>query len=108
MTSPTPVATDEVVEICRDLLRMDTTNTGDLETSAGERVAAEYVAAKLAEVGLEPVLYESAPGRTSVIARYPGTPAPEGRAARGALLVHGHLDVVPADKTEWSVHPFGG
>jgi acetylornithine deacetylase/succinyl-diaminopimelate desuccinylase-like protein len=101
-------AEEQVVDICRDLIRMDTTNTGDLATTAGERLAAEYVAAKLAEVGLEPVLRESAPGRTSVVARYPGPPAPEGQEARGALLVHGHLDVVPADKSEWSVDPFGG
>jgi acetylornithine deacetylase/succinyl-diaminopimelate desuccinylase-like protein len=96
-------AADEVVEICRDLLRIDTTNTGDTTTSAGERVAAEYVAAKLAEVGLTPEIRESAPGRTSVVARYPGADP-----GRGALLVHGHLDVVPADPSEWSVHPFSG
>jgi len=97
---------DDVVEICRDLIRMDTTNTGDLDTSAGERVAAEYVATRLADLGLEPVVRESAPGRTSVVARFPGDPA--GTAERGALLVHGHLDVVPADPDEWSVHPFSG
>jgi acetylornithine deacetylase/succinyl-diaminopimelate desuccinylase-like protein len=94
----------EAVEICRDLLRMDTTNTGDNDTSAGERGAAEYVAAKLAEVGLEPVIRESAPGRASVVARFAGS----GRSERGSLLVHGHLDVVPADPDEWSVHPFSG
>ncbi|GII22515.1 peptidase M20 [Planosporangium mesophilum] len=91
------------MEICRDLLRIDTTNTGDTTTSAGERAAAEYVAAKLAEVGLEPEIRESAPGRTSVVARYEGADRD-----RGALLVHGHLDVVPADASEWSVDPFGG
>jgi acetylornithine deacetylase/succinyl-diaminopimelate desuccinylase-like protein len=96
-------AEDEVVDLCRDLLRIDTTNTGDLSTSAGERVAAEYVAAKLAEVGLEPEIRESARGRTSVVARYEGA-----SPGRGALLVHGHLDVVPADAAEWSVHPFSG
>jgi acetylornithine deacetylase/succinyl-diaminopimelate desuccinylase-like protein len=96
-------AVDEVVEICRDLLRIDTTNTGDTTTSAGERAAAEYVAAKLAEVGLEPEIRESARGRTSVVARYAGADP-----GRGALLVHGHLDVVPADANEWSVHPFSG
>jgi acetylornithine deacetylase/succinyl-diaminopimelate desuccinylase-like protein len=96
-------ATDEVIDICRDLLRIDTTNTGDLDTSAGERVAAEYVAQKLAEVGLQPEIYESAPGRASVVARFEG----EDRT-RDALLIHGHLDVVPADASEWSVHPFAG
>jgi acetylornithine deacetylase/succinyl-diaminopimelate desuccinylase-like protein len=101
-----PEAVDEVVELCRDLIRIDTTNTGDTDTSAGERAAAEFVAAQLAEVGLEPVLRESARGRTSVIARFPGDPA--GTAERGALLVHGHLDVVPAEASEWTVDPFSG
>ncbi|GAB3852142.1 M20/M25/M40 family metallo-hydrolase [Dactylosporangium cerinum] len=96
-------ATDEVIELCRDLLRIDTTNTGDLETSAGERLAAEYVAEKLAEVGLEPQIHESAPGRASVVARFEGSDP-----SRDALLIHGHLDVVPADASEWSVDPFGG
>src|SRR5947207_3695260 len=93
----------EVVELCRDLIRIDTTNTGDLATCKGERAAAEYVAAKLAEVGLEPQIRESAQGRTSVVARFEG--ADPGRAA---LLVHGHLDVVPAEAHEWSVDPFSG
>ncbi|MEV4715548.1 M20/M25/M40 family metallo-hydrolase [Micromonospora sp. NPDC049374] len=98
-----PAPTDEVVELCRDLLRIDTTNTGDNATSIGERGAAEYVAEKLADVGITPVIHESAPGRANVIARIPGTDP-----SRGALLVHGHLDVVPADADEWSVHPFSG
>ncbi|WP_433205292.1 M20/M25/M40 family metallo-hydrolase [Dactylosporangium sp. CS-047395] len=96
-------ATDEVIEICRDLIRIDTTNTGDLDTSAGERVAAEYVAEKLAEVGFQPEIYESEPGRASVVARFEGEDP-----GREALLIHGHLDVVPADASEWSVDPFGG
>ncbi|WP_432973455.1 M20/M25/M40 family metallo-hydrolase [Dactylosporangium sp. CA-233914] len=102
MTSPMD-ATDEVIEICRDLLRIDTTNTGDLDTSAGERVAAEYVAEKLSEVGFQPAIHESAPGRASVVARFEGEDP-----SRDALLIHGHLDVVPADASEWSVDPFGG
>jgi acetylornithine deacetylase/succinyl-diaminopimelate desuccinylase-like protein len=97
------LATDEVTGLCRDLIRIDTTNTGDLSTSAGERVAAEYVAEKLSEVGVEPTVLESAPGRANVIARIAGADP-----SRGALLVHGHLDVVPADASEWSVHPFSG
>jgi acetylornithine deacetylase/succinyl-diaminopimelate desuccinylase-like protein len=96
-------AAAEVVDLCRELIRIDTTNTGDLATGKGERAAAEYVAAKLAEVGLEPQIRESAPGRTSVVARFEGADP-----GRDALLVHGHLDVVPADASEWSVHPFAG
>jgi acetylornithine deacetylase/succinyl-diaminopimelate desuccinylase-like protein len=94
-------AVDEVAAICRDLLRIDTTNTGDPRTTVGERVAAEYVADKLAEVGVESQIFESAPKRASLVARIPGADS-----ARGALLVHGHLDVVPADAAEWSVPPF--
>src|SRR6185369_15639397 len=97
------LATDEVTGLCRDLIRIDTTNTGDLATSAGERTAAEYVAGVLAGIGVEPTVLESAPGRTSVMARI----AVRDRS-RGALLVHGHLDVVPADASEWSVDPFSG
>ncbi|GLY24404.1 M20/M25/M40 family metallo-hydrolase [Micromonospora sp. NBRC 101691] len=106
MTHPVPAVpdpTDEVVDLCRDLLRIDTTNTGDNATSAGERQAAEYVAEKLAEVGVDSTLLESAPGRANLVARIPGADP-----GRGALLVHGHLDVVPADADEWSVHPFSG
>jgi acetylornithine deacetylase/succinyl-diaminopimelate desuccinylase-like protein len=93
----------EVLELCRDLLRIDTTNTGDLDTSAGERGAAEYVAEKLTEVGLEVAIHESAPGRTNVVSRFEGTDP-----SRDALLLHGHLDVVPAQPEEWSVPPFAG
>lgn len=96
-------ATDEVVSLCRDLIRIDTTNTGEADTTVGEREAAEWVAAQLDEVGVESQLHESAPGRTSLVARIPGTDP-----SRPALLVHGHLDVVPADPAEWSVPPFAG
>jgi len=96
-------AATEVVGICRDLLRIDTTNTGDPRTTAGERVAAEYVAEKLGEVGVSAEIYESAPKRANLVARIPGADR-----TRGALLLHGHLDVVPADASEWSVPPFAG
>jgi acetylornithine deacetylase/succinyl-diaminopimelate desuccinylase-like protein len=96
-------AVDEVTGLCRDLLRIDTTNTGDPRTTVGERVAAEYVAERLADAGIESRILESAPTRTNLVARIPGADR-----SRGALLVHGHLDVVPADASEWSVHPFSG
>jgi acetylornithine deacetylase/succinyl-diaminopimelate desuccinylase-like protein len=93
-----PTAEEEVVDLCRDLIRIDTSNP-----IKPERPAAEYVAAKLAEVGLEPTLVESEPGRASVVARMEGA-----NSCRPALLIHGHLDVVPADASHWSVDPFGG
>ncbi len=96
-------AADEVTGICRDLLRIDTTNTGDQQSTVGERVAAEYVAAQLGEAGLDVEFHESAATRANLVARIPGADR-----SRGALLVHGHLDVVPADAGEWSVPPFAG
>ncbi|MBW6435532.1 M20/M25/M40 family metallo-hydrolase [Actinoplanes hulinensis] len=96
-------AESEVTGLCRDLLRIDTTNTGDQRTTVGERAAAEYVAERLGEVGIGSRLLESAPKRANLIARIPGADP-----SRGALLVHGHLDVVPADASEWSVPPFSG
>lgn len=95
----------EVTTLASELIRIDTTNTGDPDTLTGERAAAEYVAEKLAEAGYEPTYVESGdtPGRGNVVARLPGADP-----TRGALLAHGHLDVVPADPTEWSVHPFSG
>ncbi|HKS51042.1 MAG TPA: M20/M25/M40 family metallo-hydrolase [Pseudonocardiaceae bacterium] len=102
--SSTSVAEDEVVGLASDLIRIDTTNTGDPDTLVGEQAAAEYVAAKLDDVGFEITYLESgAPKRGNVIARLPGADP-----KRGALLIHGHLDVVPADAAEWSVHPFSG
>lgn len=95
---------DEAVALAADLIRIDTTNTGDPDTVVGEREAAEYVAGKLSEVGYEIEMVESgAARRDNVFARLPGADR-----SRGALLVHGHLDVVPADPAEWSVHPFSG
>ncbi|WP_085370610.1 M20/M25/M40 family metallo-hydrolase [Leifsonia sp. NCR5] len=93
---------DETAIIARDLIRFDTTNYGE-GTSNGETDAAEYVEARLRGMGLEPQLFDSDPGRTSVVARVPGR-----NAAKPALVVHGHLDVVPADLRNWSVDPFGG
>jgi acetylornithine deacetylase/succinyl-diaminopimelate desuccinylase-like protein len=96
----------EVVELCRELIRIDTSNYGEDE-GPGERKAAEYVATLLDEVGIESRLYESTPGRTSVVAHWGGTP--DGTVPdRGALLLHAHLDVVPAAAEDWQVHPFSG
>ncbi len=95
---------DEVVELVSALIRFDTSNTGELATTKGEAECAHWVADKLREVGYEPEYLESgAPGRGNVFVRLPGSDR-----SRGALLIHGHLDVVPAEAADWSVHPFSG
>ena len=95
-------AQDEVAALASDLIRIDSSNPGD-HSGPGERAAAEHVAALLAEAGLEPTLLESHPGRASVVARISGTDQ-----SRPALLIHGHLDVVPANAADWQVNPFSG
>jgi acetylornithine deacetylase/succinyl-diaminopimelate desuccinylase-like protein len=102
MTANQVSAQDEVADICRDLIRIDTSNPGD-HSGPGERQAAEYVAALLADVGLQATLLESRAKRTNVVARLAGQDQ-----SRPALLVHGHLDVVPASAPDWQYDPFSG
>ena len=92
----------EVVQIARDLIRFDTTNYGG-GRAKGEREAAQYVGAYLESLGLSPQFYEPIPRRTNVVARVPGR-----NPDKPALVVHGHLDVVPAIAEDWSVDPFAG
>jgi len=97
-------AVDEVVGLTSTLIRFDTSNTGELETTKGEADCAHWVAQQLEEVGYRTVYVESgAPGRGNVFATLAGADS-----SRGKLLVHGHLDVVPAEAADWSVHPFSG
>ncbi|KJC63320.1 hypothetical protein TZ00_16335 [Agreia bicolorata] len=93
---------DATAAIARDLIRFDTSNFGE-GRSNGETDAAEYVAAHLERLGLVAELIDSEPGRTSVVARVEGEDS-----SRGALVVHGHTDVVPAIADDWSVDPFDG
>ena len=103
MTGPAN-AESEVVDLVSALIRFDTSNTGEPETTKGEAECARWVAAQLEEVGYQTEYVEAgAPGRGNVFARLEGADR-----SRGALLLHGHLDVVPAEPADWSVHPFSG
>jgi acetylornithine deacetylase/succinyl-diaminopimelate desuccinylase-like protein len=90
----------EVVQICQDLIRIPSVNYGD---RGDERAVAAYVVAALKEVGLEPEIIVSGDNRVNVSVRIEGADR-----ARPGLVLHGHLDVVPADPAAWSVDPFGG
>lgn len=93
-----------MVDLVSSLIRFDTSNTGELATTKGEAECAHWVAEQLGAVGYTCEYIESgAPGRGNVFARLPGADP-----SRGALLIHGHLDVVPAEPADWSVHPFSG
>ncbi|MEO5922126.1 MAG: M20/M25/M40 family metallo-hydrolase [Pseudolysinimonas sp.] len=95
-------ALEDTARIARDLIRFQTVNWGGGKSN-GETDAAEYIAAELTRLGLSPQLFESAPGRTSLVARVEGADP-----SRPALVLHGHLDVVPAMADDWSVDPFAG
>lgn len=90
----------DVIELCQDLIRIDTSNYGDAD-GPGERAAAEYIATYLSNLGLDPTIRESAPTRASLTCLWEG----EDRS-RPPLVVHGHIDVVPAFREDWSVDPF--
>ncbi len=90
---------EEVVKICQDLIRIPSVNYG--EGRGDEKAVAEYVVASLAEVGIKSTIYESAPNRCNVIAHIEGADT-----SRPGLVVHGHIDVVPANAADWSVDPF--
>ena len=86
------------IEHARRLLRIDTSNPGSTE----ERAAA-YVVDVLSAAGLTAEVVEPEPGRCSVVSRMAGS-APD----LPALLVHGHLDVVPPQDGGWTHDPLGG
>ena len=93
---------EEALQFVRDLIRIETVNTGVAATIGdGETRAARWVQERLAEAGIESELVESRPGRGSLIARIAGSD-PDA----GALLVHAHLDVVAVEEKDWTLPPF--
>ena len=98
-----PLAAAEVIDLVRDLLRIDSSNFGD-GTGPGEAEAAEFVQGVLVEAGIDAERFStSAHNRQGVVTRIAGTDP-----SRPALMVHAHLDTVPAIAADWSVPPFSG
>lgn len=98
--SYTPLEQDAIT-LCQEMIRIPSVNFGD--GKGNEREIADYVVAKLLEVGISSQIYESAPGRCNVVAKIEGSDT-----GRPGLVVHGHIDVVPANAPDWSVDPFCG
>ena len=101
MTQDRLALEEETIRICQELIRIPSVNYG--EGKGDEKAVAEYVVKSLAEVGITATSYESAPNRVNVIAKIKGSDS-----KRAGLVVHGHIDVVPAEAKDWSVDPFSG
>lgn len=103
MTTASPARpAEDVLLVAQALMRIDTTNAGDGQ-GPGERTAAEYAAGLLTDAGLRPEVLEPEPRRANVVTRWAGVDR-----SRPPLLVHGHLDVVPAQAADWTIPPFAG
>lgn len=86
---------EEAIDVFKSLLRIPTVNP-----PGNERPAAEYLARLFERENISYQLLESAEGRTSIVARIPGT------GAQRPLLLNGHLDVVPVEPAKWTHPPF--
>ena len=92
----------DVITLTQELIRIDTSNWGDSPETVGEAEAAEYCATRLREAGWHPeVITTSSDTRRGLVCRIPGTDP-----NASAIVVHGHLDVVPAMAHEWTHPPF--
>ena len=92
---------NETILFCQEMIQIPSVNHG--EGRGDEKAIAEYVAGKLTEVGIECELIETAPKRVNVVAKILGSDS-----SRPGLVLHGHLDVVPVNASDWSVDPFSG
>jgi acetylornithine deacetylase/succinyl-diaminopimelate desuccinylase-like protein len=92
---------NETITLCQEMIRIPSVNHG--EGLGDEKAMAEYVAKKLTEVGIKSELIETAPNRVNVVAKIEGADQ-----NRPGLVLHGHIDVVPANAADWSVDPFSG
>jgi acetylornithine deacetylase/succinyl-diaminopimelate desuccinylase-like protein len=85
----------ETAHFLTDLIRIDTQDPpGD------ESKVAHYLAGVLTSEGIESEILEPVPGRASIVARL------KGNGKKRPLLIMGHEDVVPVDRSHWTVEPF--
>jgi acetylornithine deacetylase/succinyl-diaminopimelate desuccinylase-like protein len=82
-----------------DLIRINTTNP-----PGNEQLAAMYLSAVLQKEGIKAEFLDLTPGRSAVVARLRSTAMAD---PSKALLLVAHMDVVPVDKSRWTVDPFG-
>jgi acetylornithine deacetylase/succinyl-diaminopimelate desuccinylase-like protein len=87
----------EAAALLSEAIRIDTTNPPGNETAL-----AKFWAAKFDEAGLRARIFESEPGRGTVLVRLRGK-----KSGRPIVLLN-HLDVVPAEAERWKHPPFAG
>ena len=87
----------EAVELLSQYLKIDTTNPPGHEDRG-----VEFLARILDSEGIPYKTYEPQPGRASIRGEIKGS------GDKPPLILLNHIDVVPADPTEWSFDPFGG
>lgn len=88
---------EEAVQLLRQYVMIDTTNP-----PGNEAAGVAFLVATLAREGIPFETAEPAPGRTNLVARLTSN------GTRPGVVLHHHIDVVPADRRHWSVDPFGG
>jgi acetylornithine deacetylase/succinyl-diaminopimelate desuccinylase-like protein len=95
----------EVVELARDIIRLDTSNAFGAH-DGNETLVARHLADYLGEAGIECELVarDGFDHRANLVARVRGT---ESGTAPSLALV-GHTDVVPVDVRDWTHPPFEG
>ena len=87
----------EAVLLLSQYLRSDTTNP-----PGNEDRATDFLSGILSRESIDFQIYESAPGRSNLYARL------RGDGSKRPIILLSHSDVVPADRSHWSVDPFGG
>jgi len=85
-------------EIYQELIEINTTNSVGDNTKAAEAMARRLVAAGVPAADVQ--VLAPAPRKGNMVARLRGT------GARRPLLLLAHLDVVEANREDWSVDPF--
>ena len=89
---------DEATRLLQEYVRIDTSNPPGDTTKA-----ADFLASIFEREGIPFTRYESAPGKSIVYARLKATASPP--AGKAIVLLH-HMDVVPADRAQWTIDPF--
>src|SRR5204863_4276911 len=87
----------EALQTLQAYVRINTSSPpGDVSKDA------DFLSSILTREGIDVKRYESAPGRSILLARLKG----DGTGGK-AILLESHMDVVPTDPSRWNKDPFG-